>query len=183
MPHSLSNILPGPAPARVQLQNASSSSVEHGAEPLLPVPISLGIDLENREEINRWLRDNENNISGTLLVFVLVLVLAGLWRIREQTVEWWYERKGRQARRNWLLLDRKKRKTAVTVGIIRMGLKSTNDDERDALLDSCCQRPRKSKKVRFVEDNTATVVFFNSSERSRVLEDVMEEEDRLGEVF
>ncbi|KAJ5032618.1 uncharacterized protein L3040_009215 [Drepanopeziza brunnea f. sp. 'multigermtubi'] len=125
-----------------------------GGEVPLPHPIFHRLGPENREQIRQWLVVNEDRIFAGLLVFVCVMGLAGMWRSREPMVEWWCGRRRRQTGRG------RGRGALVTVGILRNGAVAS---ERDTLLEACCEE-RVVKRVRFVEDEGATVVIFDGNQ-------------------
>ncbi|KAI9053607.1 hypothetical protein LZ554_002561 [Drepanopeziza brunnea f. sp. 'monogermtubi'] len=135
------------------MRNASFPGRHHrhhgsGGEVPLPHPIYHRLGPENREQIRQWLVANEDRIFAGLLVFLCVLGLAGMWR--------WCERRRRQTGR----MRGRGMGALVTVGILRNGGVTS---ERDALLEACCE-DRVVKRVRFVEDEGATVVIVDGNQ-------------------
>ncbi|KAL2064984.1 hypothetical protein VTL71DRAFT_4124 [Oculimacula yallundae] len=177
----------------------SSTHLHHDELPI-PHPIYHSIGPKHRAETSAWIQEHTPDISGLFFVFIFLLILGGLWRLRGAVVEWFLERRREEARREWAERERRQRRTMVVVGILRRDTAgSVGEGEGDGGGGDIGEGERKAKvkeakRVRFLDgleefsgvgerDESVLVVHEEGVEALQPLLDFLEDGRVIGEPF
>ncbi|CZS94537.1 uncharacterized protein RAG0_04484 [Rhynchosporium agropyri] len=163
-------------------------SHQHLVEIPIANPKNHSIGPKQRADIEAWFQQHEPDIGGLVFIFVFLLVLGGLWRLRSAVVEWVFERNRDKARIEWADRERRQRRTVVVVGILRKEKDGGSDGS-----GSGSGKGRVLKRVRFLDgeefdgldglDGLGSRVVVVNDERAEALLEFLENGSVVGEVF